>query len=273
MVRAVTAGPITIAAYRLCIAVPLTWALARVSGSALTRRALKVSFVPAVFFMVTILAGFASFQKTSIANATLIPALQPVLVLLVAGRMFGERVGRRDLALGGASLVGIAMVVLAAGGTGGASFVGDLLAVVNLIGFTAYFLAVKQRRNDGGIEATALLAGVMLWGAVLVTPVAFLSSEDLGTIGGWDWFWLMLMVLVPGTIGHGLVNWAQRYVDVTISSLMLLASPVVSTLGAWMFYDQSLNKVQVAGAALVLASLAGIVVGRRSEVVVAEPVE
>jgi drug/metabolite transporter (DMT)-like permease len=272
MVRAVTAGPITISLYRLWMAVPVTLLVARLSGASITWRVLRQSLLPAVCFLVTILAGFASFQQTSIANATLIPALQPVLVLVVAGRLFGERVGRRDLALGGTSLAGIAMVVLAAAGSGGASLVGDLFAVVNLVAFTAYFLAIKHRRT-AGVEATALLSGVMIWGAILVTPIALLSSEDLGAISGSDWFWLVLMVLVPGTLGHGLVNWAQRYVDVTVSSLMLLASPVVSTIGAWIFYDQALNKVQVAGAVVVIASLAGIVLGRRSEIVVAEPVE
>ena len=34
------------------------------------------------------------------------------------------------------------------------------------------------------------------------------------------------------------MNWAQRYVDVTISSLMTLANPVVTTIGAWLVYDQ-----------------------------------
>ena len=162
------------------------------------------------------------------------------------------------------------MVVIGAGGTGGASLAGDLLAVANLFVFTAYFLVIKHRRG-AGVPAVALLAGVLLGAAVAVTPVAVVGSDDLFTISGWDWFWLAMMVLVPSTIGHGLMNWAQRYVDVTISSLMTLANPVVTTIGAWLVYDQVLKGVQVVGAAVVVLSLAGIVLAHhRLDVVVAE---
>ena len=112
---------------------------------------------------------------------------------------------------------------------------------------------------------------MLLGAAIAVTPVAVVGSDDLFTINGWDWFWLAMMVLVPSTIGHGLMNWAQRYVDVTISSLMTLANPVVTTIGVWLVYDQVLNGVQVLGAAVVVLSLAGIVLAHhRLDVVVAE---
>ena len=51
------------------------------------------------------------------ADATIIPALQPVLVLLVASRMFGERIRRRDLVLGGCGLAGVlTFIAVVAGG-------------------------------------------------------------------------------------------------------------------------------------------------------------
>ncbi len=260
---------LTIAFYRLWLAVPITFLIALASGSRLTLRVLRVSALPGLLFSVSIMAGFVSYQKTSVANASLIPALQPLLVLLVAGRLFGERVGRRELWLGALSLVGITMVVLGAGHTGGASLVGDLFAVVNLVTFTAYFLVIKHRRSVG-VPAAALLSGMILCAAIFVTPIALLGSGDLHAIGGTDWLWLVLLVLLPGTLGHGLMNWAQRYVDVTVSSLMSLGNPVVSAIGAWLVFDEALNATQILGAALVLAALAGIVAHQRVGSAIAE---
>jgi DME family drug/metabolite transporter len=271
-VRAVPASPITISFWRLWIATPFTMAIAWFSGSPLTLRALRASILPGALFGLSILFAFASFQKTSLANATLIAALQPVLVLFVAGRLFGERVGRREIVLAATSLFGIALVVFGANGGGGSDLVGDLFAVANLIVFTAYFLVIKQRRSQG-YGAAALLCGGIFWSAVLVTPVALVTDADLGAIQGGDWVWIALMVLIPGTIGHGIMNWAQRYVDVTISSLLTLLNPVVTTVGAWLVYDQVLNGVQVAGAGIVLVSLGLIVLAhhRYGEVVAEEP--
>ena len=103
---------------------------------------------------------------------------------------------------------------------------------------------------------------------IIFLPFATLIYLLLYTPGrglsGWDWFWLVAMVLVTGLTGHGLMTWAQRFVDVTVSSLLTLASPVVSTIGAWIFFDQSLVAVQLVGAVLVIAGLAGLVLGQTS---------
>ena len=185
--------------------------------------------------------------------------MTPIPILLVAGRMFGERVSIRSLVFAGVSIAGVAAVVVGAGADSGASLHGDLLALAGLVTFTTYFLEIKRQRMHG-VPATSLLSGVMLTAAVVVTPYALLVSGDLATLDHWDWLWLAALVLIPGTAGHGLMAWAQRHVDVTISSLLTLANPVVSTIGAWLIYDQVLSSLQVVGAALVLGGLVGVVV-------------
>lgn len=48
--------------------------------------------MPGALFAVTLLAGFAALNKTSVANATLIGNLTPVIVLAVARVHLHERV-------------------------------------------------------------------------------------------------------------------------------------------------------------------------------------
>ena len=60
-----------------------------------------------LLFALSLMTGWTSIRETSVANATIIPALQPVLVLLVASRLFAERIRARDLALGACGLVGV----------------------------------------------------------------------------------------------------------------------------------------------------------------------
>jgi drug/metabolite transporter (DMT)-like permease len=55
-----------------------------------------------------------------------------------------------------------------------------------------------------------------------------------------------------------MMMWAQRHLDIRVSSLMGLASPVISTVGAWAIYSQSLSVLQVVGGAVVLAGLTGV---------------
>jgi drug/metabolite transporter (DMT)-like permease len=259
-VRAIDASAVTIVFWRLWIAAPVTWTLAYFMRRPLTVDVVRHSVIGGLTFAGTVVFSFASFQQTSLANAALIGSMTPIPVLLVAGRMFGERVTRVSLAFAGVSIAGVAAVVLGAGADSGASLKGDLLAVVGLLLFTAYFLEIKRQRMQG-LPVEPLLAGVMLVAALAVTPVALLTSNDLGTLDHWDWFWIAALVLVPGTAGHGLMAWAHAHVDVTISSLLTLANPVISTIGAWLVYDQSLTSVQILGAGLVLGGLVGVVAG------------
>lgn len=266
IVRGISASTPTIVAYRLGLAIPVMWIAAYLAGGRLSAHLVRLALAPGVLFAMSMMASFASFQRTSIANATLIPALQPAIVLVVAGRLFGERVSLRQLAFAALSIAGVATVVLAAGGSSGASTSGDLLAVANLALFTVYFVIVKRAR-DAGVHSWAFVAAVMSVAALIAVPWALVASDDLGAIDGADWLLLMVMILGPGLVGHGLMTWSQRHLDLTVASLLTLASPVVSALGAWAIYDQSLRAIQVFGAAVVLVALAGIVLSARSQVI------
>ena len=97
-------------------------------------------------------------------------------------------------------------------------------------------------------------------------------GDDTWKVNGRDWILLLAMAVGPGWVGHGLISWASRHLPVTTTSLLTLGSPVVSVLGAWLIYDQQLGLVQVFGALLVIAGLAGTVWDRRSSVPTPEPV-
>jgi drug/metabolite transporter (DMT)-like permease len=120
-----------------------------------------------------------------------------------------------------------------------------------------------KRHRTFGAPAVTYLAAIMLTAALTVTPIALLTSHDLGAIGGWDWFWLAVMVLVPGTLGHGLMTWSQRYADATISTMLSSGEPVLSALGAWVIYDEAMTGQQILGAAVVLVALGLLLASQR----------
>jgi drug/metabolite transporter (DMT)-like permease len=163
------------------------------------------------------------------------------------------------------------MVIVAGSSTDGASLSGDLWAAINVTSFTVYFMILKRRRNEG-IDGWSFLAGVFIVGAILVTPVCLIMGDDTWEVNGRDWLLLVAMVVGPGFVGHGLISWASRHLPVTTTSLLTLGSPVVSVFGGWLMYDQHLGWVQIIGAVLVIAGLAGSVWDRRSPAQPLEPV-
>jgi drug/metabolite transporter (DMT)-like permease len=183
-------------------------------------------------------------------------------VLIVAFRMFGERRSRAELVYAAIAFVGVIGVVAGASG-GGASIHGDLFAVANLLVFTGYFLLVKRVRADD-VHSWSLLAAVFVDTAVVIVPWAILVNADLGAIHGVDWLLLVGLVLLPGMVGHGFMTWAHHYLDVTLTSMMTLANPVVSIVGAWLIFSQSLGTLQIASAIVVLLALGAILRRQRA---------
>ncbi|MFM7271228.1 MAG: DMT family transporter [Actinomycetes bacterium] len=262
-VRGIDAPAALTAFWRLWIAVPIAWLLARSSGG-LDLRTLRRAIVPGVLFALSLMTGWTSIRTTSVANATIIPALQPVLVLLVASRMFGERIRRRDLVLGGCGLAGVLTFIAVSSDTSGASRRGDLWAVAGLIVWVAYFIETKRlRTRHEDVHTLPLLAGVMLIGAITMTPYTVVLEGVPKALGTVDWFLVLFIVIVPGFTGHGLMTWAQRHAPVTLLSVVMLLSPVVSAVGAWILFGQTLLPMQFVAGAVVLGSVAGVVTGHR----------
>ncbi len=267
LVKGIDADSATIVFYRLWIAQPIMIAAAYLTGGRLTWRMIVRAIPTGVCFGASIIFSFVSFNETSIVTATLIPALQPALILLVAGRWFGERRPPRELAYAGLALTGVVLVVLGASGDGH-SIVGDLCAVANLIVFTAYFLLAKRARDDNE-HAWSFIAAVILVAAVVCSPWALTASHGLDSLAADDWLLLLALAVGPGLLGHGTMTWAHRYLDVSLTSLLALGAPVVSTMGAWILYSQSLGPTQIVGAAVVLVALGSIVRSERAELGVA----
>jgi drug/metabolite transporter (DMT)-like permease len=262
-VKGIDASAPTIVFWRVLIGTAVAVVFAYVAGGRITLRLVVIAFPAGVCFALSFIFGFASFQETSIVNATLIPALQPVLILLFATRLMGERRSGTELVFAALAFAGV-VVVVAGASSDGATLEGNVFAVLNLLVFTAYFLLGKRAR-DADVHAWSFLAAVFIGACVVALPWALVASDDLDAIQGADWLLLVGLILLPGMVGHGLMTWAHHYVDVTITSMMTLANPVVSIVGAWILYDQDLTPEQMAGGAVVLLALGVILRRQRAE--------
>lgn len=263
-VRGIDAPAALTAFWRLWIAVPIAWLLARPAGG-LDLRTLRRAVVPGVLFALSLMTGWTAIRETSVANATIIPALQPVLVLLVASRMFGERVRGRDLILGALGLARVLAFIAVSSDTSGATRRGDLWALAGLVVWVAYFVETKRLRSrHDDVHTMPLLAGVMLVGAITMTPYTLVLEGSPHALHGSDWALVLFIVLVPGFTGHGLMTWAQRHAPVSLLSVVMLLSPIVSAIGAWVIFGQALLPVQFLAGALVLGSVAAVVSGHRA---------
>ena len=244
--------------YRVLFWPPLLYLIVRRNGAKLNDKLFRSVLVPGILFGVSTIFGFTAITTTSVANATIIGNISTAMVLFVAPRFLNEKISKSQVLLAFTSFAGVAAIVFGAGNTGGSSLFGDFLALINALTWTVYFISSKRRRVDG-VDTWQFLFGVSVIQVFVVVPYALLTSNDILQITWRDLGFLIAMTLFSGTIGHSFMLWAQKYVDASVSSLILLLGPVISSAGAWLVYGQQISLVQVIGGAIVLASLAGVV--------------
>jgi drug/metabolite transporter (DMT)-like permease len=96
-----------------------------------------------------------------------------------------------------------------------------------------------------------------------LTPIVLLSGQSLARVKAGDWLWICLLAVVPGS-AHLIMNWAHRYVDASVSSVIGSSNPIVAAVAAMAILGQPLTAVQV-GAGLVGIGAIAVVAARHRQ--------
>ncbi|MGA2044167.1 MAG: DMT family transporter [Roseiarcus sp.] len=255
LVRFLDVGPLAGAAWRMALAVPALAVWARLASA----RSIGLAG-PAVFGFLT-LAGLAfaadvgSFHMaltgTSVANASFIGNVAPILTVAGGALLFSERPPPRVwFALGLALLGSWAMAGLAAPGRLNP---GDLLALGASISYAVYLLVIKRLRAQlDGPTATLWSAAVS---AIALAGAAGARGEILVPRSASGWLTVVLLGVVSHALGQGLTSVAIGRVPVGLLALVILAQPPVSALLAFLILGETMSGAQIAGGAVILTAV------------------
>ncbi len=208
-----------------------------------------------VVFGFNICVFFITLQYVSIAVALIIGALTPVVALPIAVIFMGERLTVLKVVCASAAVAGVVGAVIASpsGDDSSNTVVGYLWAVAALLIWVVYLLASKKVRRE--VETVRLMWVVSISGALAVSVLVLFVDVDLGEMQGSDWWWVLLLALGPGLLGHGLFVWAQPRVDSSVSSVLIQAEPVGASIAAWVFLGEAVTLAQALSMSVVLVAL------------------
>jgi drug/metabolite transporter (DMT)-like permease len=255
IVKLSRAPALTFAFDRLWLGAAVMAIVSVVARRRLSWTSIRASIAPGVLFGLNIALFVSALKRTSVADVLIIGALQPALTMLVAGRLFGERLTGHHVAWTAVSVGGVVLVTVGSSGTPVWSLSGDLLAVGSLLAFTVYFLVSKSVRRQ--VPAIEYMTAVTLIAAIVVTPLTLLSGQRLPGLRWQDAVWLGLFVL-GAQGGHVLLAWAHAQVDVSVSSLMILAEPIIAAVAALVVLGEPIRPLEIAGGVVVIVSVGAI---------------
>lgn len=253
-------GALSVVFWRMWIYAAIILVFLKLRGTPLRMESIRVSWKGGVALGADIMLFFVSIRLTTVANATVIGSCQPIFMLLLAGRLFGERPRKADWALAGVALSGVAIVMFGSKGLPEWSPTGDLLALFTLVAWTSYFIFSKLSRRR--IDSSQYTGATALVSALLATPFAVFSGQVFDMPSPSAWLWLVILSIGPGFTSHMLMNWALGEIPAWFGSTLTLAIPVTSTLLAWMFLGERVVTLQFMGMGLVILTLGAVVTGQ-----------
>ncbi len=255
-------GP-TLAFYRMVIASGLWWIILwATEHRTITLAELKRAAIPGAAFGLNITAFFTGVGKTAVANAEFIGALTPLLIVPAGAWFFKEKVNLRALSFGFVSLAGLVLVLFNAPARGEASWSGNLIVASAMLLWTVYLLTSRNLRTTMSVQA--IMASAMPVASLTILPIVGLRGE-LDDASGSQWWYIVALAVLTGTVAHGLIVFAQRTVPVGTIGIIQVAQPALAVGWAYLLLDQELRHIQLFGMVLVIAGLLAVVlVSRRS---------
>lgn len=253
-VRMTETGPAAAGFWRLLLALPLLAVLAwRNEGGALRALPSRAMLLAGLFFAMDLSFWHYGVKLTSVANATVLTNLTPVVVTAFAWIFLRQRPRALFLlavavAVGGASLMAYAK----GGGAVRNQPLGDALSVATAFWYALYFLCMAEGRKTAGASQMMLWSGII--GAPLLLAAAVVLGEPLtpATAAGWA---ACIGLGLMHVIGQGSIAWAMGRLPTSTASVTVLVQPVVAAALGWILFAEAIGPLQGLGAAVTLAGI------------------
>ena len=261
-VRMADTGPIASAFWRIAIATPFLFLIARTIGDPARRLGgamLGLFMLSGLYFAADLAAWHLGILQTKLANSNLLgnstSFLLPLYAFAVA-RQWPTRSQGFALTL---AVSGVALLVGRSFELSPRNFAGDLLCLLAGAFYTAYLVLMGRARAGMGQWP------VLAWSTLMSAPPLLLMALMMGErLIPQDWTPLIALALLSQIAGQGLMIYAVGRIAPLLFGLTLLIQPMISAMIGWTVYHEKLGPADWAGA--VLIGLALVIVsqpGRR----------
>lgn len=255
MIRWLALPPIVVLFYSSLVAsitVPLFLILRReFPDTVLSREAWPLFAALVISSMANNLTYFYALGRTTVSNAVFTHYTAPVFVALLSPVIISERIRRVTLISLPLALIGLSMIVFAAGGLrlGGGHGLGIAAGTVSGVAY-AFLILVSRILSRRLMHSRAII--VLLWATALITAPAALTMEyrlDLRTA-----LLLACTGVFHSTIAPLLYFSGLRHVLAQHAAILGYIEPIAAVPLAFMFLSEQPPPAAVLGGILILIS-------------------
>lgn len=213
------------------------------------------------FLVVPINQGFFLFglSRSTPSHAALLYALTPLMVLLLARRLLGEKGWWSKLAGVVVAFTGVAIILLERGLKQEADVVlGDLMILLAVFGWSLYTVLSKKLLQR--YDAMTVTTWAIVSGTLFCVPAFFIPGAvpPLASIGPAVWGGIFYLSIGTSVIAYPLWLYALRHVEASKVAIATNIQPILTAILSWIIFHERFTPGFFVGAALILAGVAWV---------------
>jgi drug/metabolite transporter (DMT)-like permease len=211
----------------------------------------KWVYLTGLFFFAHLWTFFYASQHTLISHTMIIFATNPLFVALGQWWLNREAPPRRTIGAYFLALISLGLLFQQSKMGSGAQFWGDFSALLSAFFCSIYILFSKKSRD---VFHNSVFTSVMYMSTALCFAVLLLFSNN-----SWvdypphTWLAILGQVVFSTLLGHSLIAYLMRFMNVTLMSTGKLAEPVMASIVASFVFQETINTY--VGFAFVLTAL------------------
>lgn len=258
--------PLAFTALRFVIAAAVLWLIVRKVEGKLPRPRgtlwplIALGVVGNTLYQMAFVEGLA---RTSATKSAMILAILPVSVTAGAALLGIETVSRRQKIAVGVATVGVALVLLARGGTiGGPIGAGDLLLLAAVVGWTTYTLLLRHWALP--MSALSLTAWTLYTGTpgLVLVGLPQLLRTDWGAVTIAGWGGVAYSSLLSLVVAYVFWNRGVAILGASKAAIFNTIVPFVATVVAMAALGERPGPLHLAGGLLIIG---GVLLTRKRE--------
>ncbi len=253
LVRLAGVGPVAAGFWRLFLALPFLFVIARLAGQPVHWPGRLLGMIIAfagLFFAADLAAWHVGIHMTKLGNATLFGNVASFAFAawgLWLVRSWPSPVQAASLIL---AAVGAALLMSSSAELSLRNLQGDMLALFAGLLYAGYLISVERAREK--LAPLPLLFLASAFGAAMLLPFSLALGE---TVVPADWTFIVVLAISSQVIGQGLLVYAIGALPPLVVGLALLTQPAISALIGWLAYGETLQPLDWVGAAAIAAAL------------------
>jgi drug/metabolite transporter (DMT)-like permease len=253
-------GPTSIGLWRCVVGSVVLLALASIleGRRVVSSGVVRWGALAGLAFFVDLFCWHRSIIHAGAGMATILGNTQVFATALISVLVFHERLGRRVVTAAGAAIVGVALLV----GVGSdvrfdrSYVIGIAYGLLTGLLYAVFLLILKKAgRGTARGAPLSLMAWTSVFASLFLGAASLAEGERIVPGSTITWVWLILLGVLPQSIGWWAISDTLPRVPGAVAGLVLLLQPVLATVWGVLLFGETLTPLQVTGAAVTLGAI------------------